>query len=75
MRGGKGGTHSIGDKRPFFVVADGDREAIENRPFALGAEATRRKNREAVALTDLGLRGAFVFERVVGGRRLDENES
>lgn len=33
---------------------------MENRALALGAEATRRINREAVAPIDLGLNGPFV---------------
>jgi len=52
-------------KKPFFVVvgvvADADREPSEKRPFALGAEATRRMNRVADAPTDLGLRGPWVL--------------
>ena len=36
---------------------------MENKPLALGAEATRRMNREAVALIDLGLNGPFVRDR------------
>jgi hypothetical protein len=53
---------SAGASSPFFVVAP-DREPIENSPFALGAEATRRMNREALAPTDFGLRGPFVRDR------------
>jgi len=64
VSGGKGGTESIGASKPFLVVADGDREPIENSPLALGAEATRRIKRVADALTDFGVRGTFVFERV-----------
>ena len=56
---------SAGARKPFFVIEDDDLEPSENRPFALGAEATRRINLEAEALTDLGLRGPFV--RVLNG--------
>jgi hypothetical protein len=57
-----------GAKSPFLVVADDDFEPMEKRPFAFGAEATRRMNRDAVALTDFGLRGPFVRDREgVGG--------
>ena len=45
------------------MVAEDDLEPIEKRPFAFGAEATRRMNRDAVALTDFGLRGPFVRDR------------
>jgi len=50
------------------VVADEDLEPIEKSPFALGAEATRRMNRDADALTDFGLRGPFVRGRDGVGR-------
>ena len=53
----------FGVRKPF-LVDDVDRIPIENRPFAFGAEATRRKKREADAVTDFGLKGAFVFERI-----------
>jgi len=69
MSGGRGGTESAGANSPFRVVAD-PREPIENSPLALGADATRRMNREAEALTDLGLKAPFVREReegVIGG--------
>ena len=57
-----------GARSPFLVVADDDLEPIEKRPFAFGADATRRMNRDAVALTDFGLRGPFVRDRDgVGG--------
>ena len=62
---GIGGNDSTGAKKPFFVV---DLEPRLNRPFALGADATRRRNREAEDPTDLGLRGLFVRDRDgVGG--------
>lgn len=64
---------SAGANSPFLVVADDDLEPIEKRPFAFGADATRRMNRDAVALTDFGLRGPFVRDRGgVGG--VGENE-
>lgn len=50
---------SAGAKNPF-LVAGIDFEPMENRPLALGAEATRRMNREAVAPIDLGLNVPFV---------------
>lgn len=57
-----------GARSPFLVIADDDLEPIEKRPFAFGAEATRRMNRDADALTDFGLRGPFVRDRDgVGG--------
>lgn len=55
--GGKGGTTSAGASRPFLVVAEADREPRLNRPFALGADATRRMKREAEAPMDLGESG------------------
>lgn len=49
--GGRGGLVPTGANKPFLVAG----EDLENRALALGAEATRRMNREAVALIDLGL--------------------
>jgi len=57
--GGRGGRVSAGANNPFLVVGE-DLEPMENRPLALGAEATRRMNREAVAPIDLGVNGPFV---------------
>lgn len=54
--GGTGGIASPGAKKPFLVVA-GKRAFKENKPFAFGAEATRRMNLEADALIALGLSG------------------
>lgn len=51
---GTGGIGS-GASKPFFVV-EVEREPIENRPLALGAEATLRMKREADAPIDLGVR-------------------
>ena len=48
-----------GASNPFLVAGE-DFEPMENRPLALGAEATRRMNREAEAPIDLGLNGPFV---------------
>jgi len=62
MGGGKGGIAWAGAKNPFLVAGE-DLEPMENRPLALGAEATRRMNREAVAPIDLGLNGPFVRDR------------
>lgn len=45
---GIGGITSAGASSPFFVVVpDADREPSEKRPFAFGADATRRIKREA----------------------------
>jgi hypothetical protein len=57
--GGRRGEIVSGAKNPFFVAVE-DFEPMENRPLALGAEATRRMKREAVAPIDLGLSGPFV---------------
>ena len=66
ISGRRGGIVSAGANSPFLVAGD-DLEPMENRPLALGAEATRRMNREAVALIDLGLNGPFVRDlREVG---------
>jgi hypothetical protein len=42
---GNGGTSSEGDNSPFFVDERGLR-----RPFAFGADATRRRKRAAVPI-------------------------
>jgi hypothetical protein len=67
ISGGSGGTSSAGASIPFFVV-EVEREPSENKPLALGAEATRRIKRDAVAPIDLGDRGPLPrdFEGVVG---------
>ena len=70
VRRGDGGIGSFGASSPFFV--DVDRIPIENRPFAFGAEATRRRKRDAEAETDLGLKGTFVFDRA--GRALEQED-
>lgn len=46
---GIGGIMSPGANRPFLVVVEVEREPSWNRPFALGAEATRRIKRDALA--------------------------
>lgn len=52
---------SKGASNPFFVE-DPDRDPRVKSPFALGAEATRRMNLEAVAPIAFGLSGAlFLF--------------
>jgi hypothetical protein len=52
---GTAGMTSAGARRPFFVVVPwAEREPSEKRPFALGAEATRRMNRVAFAPSALG---------------------
>lgn len=73
--GGRGGLASAGANNPFFVVGE-DLEPMENRPLALGADATRRMNREAVAPIDLGLNGPFIrdFEGVGGATGNDTCE-
>jgi hypothetical protein len=55
-----------GAKKPFLVVA-GEREFEVNKPFAFGADATRRMNLEAEALIALGLSG-IMFRGRDGGR-------
>lgn len=51
-----GSKASPGESNPFLVVVGGvDRcEPSEKRPFAFGADATRRMNRDAPALIALG---------------------
>ena len=66
---GSGGTVSEGAKRPFFVGVD--LGPTEKRPLALGADATRRRNREAEAPTAFGVRGRF-RDRDGGGGPLNE---
>lgn len=56
---------SAGDKRPLRVV-DLEPVLIENRFFALGAEATRRINRDADAPMVRGERGAFLGDGELG---------
>ena len=52
------GTTSAAASRPFLVVVPlAEREPSENRPFALGADATRRMNRVAFAPSTFGDRG------------------
>lgn len=49
---------SAGASSPFFVVVpDAERDPNEKRPFAFGAEATRRMNRDALAPKALGESG------------------
>ncbi len=50
---GTGGMESAGARSPFLVV-EVDREFGEKRFLALGADATLRMKRVAVALMDLG---------------------
>ena len=59
ISGRRGGIVSAGANSPFLVAGE-DFEPRENRPLALGAEATRRMNREAVALIALGLKVPFI---------------
>lgn len=65
--GGSGGTISAGASSPFFVV-EVERDPSEKRPFALGAEATRRIKRDADAPIARGDNGPFPrdFEGVLG---------
>ena len=52
------GMTSAGASRPFLVVVPVvDREPNEKRPFAFGAEATRRMNRVALAPKTFGDKG------------------
>jgi hypothetical protein len=59
IEGRRGEIVSPGANNPFLVAGE-DFEPIENRALALGAEATRLMNREAVAPIDLGLNVPFV---------------
>lgn len=52
-----------GARRPFLVV-EGD--LWPRRPLALGADATLRRNFDAVAPMDLGERGLCVFGVATG---------
>ena len=55
---GIGGTAFPGESSPFFVVAfECARPPSAKRPFALGADATRRMNRDAFAPIALGESG------------------
>lgn len=63
---GRGGTGSAGASIPFFVV-ETPREA-ENRPLALGADATRRIKRDADAPIALGDSGPERDVDCTGGR-------
>ena len=63
---GRGGTTSVGASSPFFMVEDVEREPSEKRPFMLGADATRRRKRDAEALMDFGERGPWL-DRDLGG--------
>ena len=55
------GAHAVavaaGAKSPFFVTTVDWREPRLNRPFALGADATRLIKRDAVAPIERGVRG------------------
>lgn len=64
---GTGGIRSAGANSPFFV-ADTEREVVEKRFLALGAEATRRMNRVADALMALGDNGPGRDVEGVDGR-------
>jgi len=63
---GRDGTTSVGASRPFLVVEDIEREPSEKRPFTLGADATRRRKRDADAPMDFGERGPWL-DRDFGG--------
>ena len=63
---GSGGTTSAGASKPFFIVEDIEREPSEKRPFTLGADATRRRKRDADVLMDFGERGPWL-DRDLGG--------
>ena len=58
------GITSAGASNPFFVVVPVDRDPSEKRPFAFGAEATRRMKRVALAPN---VRGDSGPEREEGG--------
>jgi len=57
---GTGGTESVGARNPFLTD---DFDPRENRPFALGADATLRRKRDADAPTDFGLKGVWMRDR------------
>lgn len=64
---GIGGRGSPGESKPFFVEIVDDRcEPREKRPFAFGADATRRINRDAPALIALGDSGPVREDGVEG---------
>ena len=48
---------SPGASRPFFVVADDERDPNENKFFAFGADATLRMNRVAFCPIAFGDKG------------------
>lgn len=61
-----------GARKPFLVVdVFAEREPNEKRPLALGADATRRMKRDALALIALGDRGPDLDE----GGEVGRNES
>lgn len=65
-----GGIELPGDSKPFFVVVTFERVLSEKRPLALGADATRRMNRDALAPIALGESGpARVGVGGVGGMK------
>ena len=70
---GIGGTISPGESSPFLVVAWLlDRLPSANRPFAFGADATRRMKRDALAPIALGESGPTEREGVVGVGGMNE---
>ena len=70
---GIGGTASPGESSPFFVVAfECARPPSAKRPFALGADATRRMNRDAFAPIALGESGPRL-DGVVGVGGMNES--
>lgn len=73
---GIGGTVSPGESSPFFVVVGwllDDRPPSANRPFAFGADATRRMKRDALAPNALGESGPPLREGVVGVGGMNES--
>ena len=69
---GMGGMASPGESSPFFVVAPFERPLSAKRPFAFGADATRRMKRDAFAPIALGESGP-VREGVVGVGGMNES--
>lgn len=57
---GRGGTDSTGERKPFLVEDDRERPAGAKRPFAFGADATRRRNFAADAFVDFAGGGRAV---------------
>lgn len=70
---GIGGTMSPGESSPFFVIALWfERPPSAKRPFAFGADATRRIKRDALAPIAFGESGPPKRDGVVGVGGMNE---